>query len=237
MTIPVVNTAAWIIRSAMRNAGYLARGQEPTSEDYGEHLARLNEMVNLWQTQGLKLFFLEDISVTLVAGTALYTFGAAGTTVMDKPLRVIEAYYSDANGIRRPLHPMSWSEYVRLSQVTQQGALNSYFVDKQTSLLKVFFWLVPDAVAATGTAHLVFQKQAPNFAQLNQASMFPAEWSLALVWGLADEICTGQPQVIMARCQQRATSYRKALEDWDVEDASTTFSPDARNMHVQRGFR
>ena len=237
MTTPAVNTAGWIIRSAMRDAGYLARGQDPSSEDFAEHLVRLNEMVNLWQTQGLKLFLLQDTSVTLTAGVALYTFGTSGTVPMDKPLRVVEAYYSNSSGIRRPLLPMAWNDYIRLSQITQQGALNSYFVDKQATLLKVFFWLVPDATAATGTAHLVLQTQIPNFTQLNQASAFPPEWALALRWGLADEICTGQPQVIMDRCQNRAQSYRRALEDWDVEDAPTNFSPDARNMHNRGGFR
>jgi len=237
MTTPAVNTAGWIIRSAMKDAGFLARSQEPTSEDYAENLARLNEMINLWQTQGLKLFLLQDLSVTLTAGVAQYTFGPAGTVVMDKPLRVVEAYYSDANGIRRPLIPMAWNDYVRLSQITQQGQLNSYFVDKQSTLMKVFFWLVPDTVAATGTAHLVVQTQIANFISLTQVTMFPTEWTMALRWGLADEICTGQPQVIMDRCERRAKSYRTALEDWDVEDAPTRFAPDAMRMTGGGGFR
>jgi hypothetical protein len=225
MTVPAVNTAGWIIKSAMRSAGLIGRTQEPTSEDYADHLVTLNELVNLWQTQGLKLCLIQDITVTLTAGQALYTFGPAGTTVMDKPLRVTDAYYSDSNGIRRPLSPLARSDYVRLSQVNQSGPINQYFVDKQTSLLKVSFWLVPDAQAATGTAHLVMQTQAAGMVSLTSTMAFPQEWAIALRWGLADEICTGQPQVIMDRCASRAASYRRALEDWDIEDAPVSFAP------------
>mgnify|MGYP003350501246 CR=1 FL=1 len=50
---------------------------------------------------------------------------------MNKPLRVIEAYYLDSSGIRRPLVVLSWDDYFRLSQVNQVGQINSYFVNKQ----------------------------------------------------------------------------------------------------------
>lgn len=225
MTSPAVNTAGWIIKSAMRSAGLIGRTQEPTSEDYADHLVTLNELVNLWQTQGLKLCLIQDITVTLTAGQAVYTFGPSGTVVMTKPLRVVDAYYSNSQGIRRPILPLSWSDYIRLSQVNQQGPINNYFVDKQATQLSVSFWLVPDATAATGTAHLIIQTQVANFVSLTDTTAFPQEWAIALRWGLADEICTGQPQVIMDRCAARAASYRRALEDWDIEDAPVSFAP------------
>lgn len=237
MTTPAVNTAQWIIRAAMRDAGYLGKGQEPSSEDYAENLARLNEIVNLWQTQGIKLFLLQDLSVTLTAGTSTYTFGPAGTVVMTKPLRVVEAYYEDANGIRRPLTALAWADWVRLSQTTQEGQINSYFVDKQATQLNVSFWLTPDTTAATGTAHLIIQTQAGNYAALTDTSSFPLEWAIALRWGLADEISTGQPQVIMDRCERRARYYRGLLEDWDREDASVMFTPDRQGGYQTGGFR
>jgi hypothetical protein len=236
VTTPVVNTAQWIIRSARRDAGWLGKAQEPTSEDYAEGLARLNEMVNLWQTQGLKLFLNEDLPITLTAGTASYTLGPAGTVVMTKPMRVVDAYYSDANGIRRPLIPMAWSDYIRLSQITQQGQINSYFVDKQPTQLNVFFWLVPDSVAALGTAHLIIQRQAQNFTMLTDTSSFPQEWAIALRWGLADELAGGQPASIMDRCERRAKTYRTMLEDWDVEDAPTKFQPDSQMFYSAGNF-
>ncbi len=220
-------SAARLIEYAMVDAGLLAEGSSPTGEQYTKNLHRLNDLVNLWQTQGLKLFLLQDVPVTLTAGVSQYTFGLTGTVVMNKPTRVPIAYFQDPNGVRRPLNPISWEEWTRLSQISaSNGAINSFFVDKQSSLLKVNFWMAPDTTAALGTVHLVFQTQAPNFTSITMDSAFPQEWFIALRWGLADEICTGQPEAIMNRCQSRAMAYRTALEDWDVEDAPVRLEPD-----------
>ena len=237
MPAPNNNTPLSIISDAYFDAGLLQEGQVPNSEQIVVGMRKLLDIINLYQTQGLKLWLNEDYPVTLVEGVGSYTFGPLGTVVMTKPMRVIDAYYEDANHIRRPLIPLAWSEYVHLSQITQKGQINSYFVDKQQTELKVFFWLVPDATAATGQAHLVLQKQVVNFINTTETLNFPLEWRIALRWGLADELATGQPQAIMDRCQQRATAYRTALEDWDVEDAPTRFAPDQRSQYVTGSFR
>ena len=237
MTAPNDNTPASIISDAYFDAGLTQEGQAPNSEQIVTGMRKLTDLVNLMQTQGLKLWLNVDTPVVLVAGQSTYTFGPTGTVPMSKPPRVVDAWYADANGIRRPLIPLSWNEYARLSVINQQGQLNSYFVDKQQSVLSVFFWLVPDAVAATGTAHLLMQNQVTNFINVTETMNFPIEWRIALRWGLADEMSTGQPQAIMDRCQQRAIAYRTMLEDWDVEDAPTRFTPDSRSGYAAGSFR
>ena len=94
----------------------------------------------------------------------------------------------------------------------------------------------PDATAATGTGHLIIQQQVTIFTNLTDTISFPEEWRMALRWGLADDICTGQPQATMDRCEKRAGTYRTMLEDWDVEDAATSFAPDQR-IGQAGGFR
>lgn len=227
MTAPAsFNTAYRAIEYAMQDAGLLEEGTEPTSGQIAKNLNKLNDLINLWQTQGLKLFLLEDLAVTLTASLALYTFGAAGSTVMAKPHRVEDAYLEDADGNRVPLNPLSWEGYLRLGNATTEGTPNSYFVDKQASLLRVKLWSVPDtSAAALYTLHVLVRKQVTNFVSLTDQSAFPQEWFIALRWGLADEISTGQPQAICDRCEKRAVAYRTALEDWDVEDAATFFTP------------
>lgn len=238
MTSPVTfKTATRLIRLAYKDAGLLQDGDEPNGEQYAEALTRLNDMVNLWQTQGLKLFLLTDQTVNLTAGKVQYTIKPGGDINITKPLRVLQAYYRDTNGIRRPLVPLSWDEWSRLSRITQTGQVNSYFVDKQILELDVYFWLIPDATAAAGTVHLILQNQASNFVSLTDDYGFPIEWAMALRWGLADELATGQPTSIMNRCEVKAKAYREALEDWDVEDAPTSFTPDQRVLYAGQAFR
>ena len=238
MTTPATNTPQRVIKYAMINAGLLADGTDPSSDNYANYMIRLNDLINFWQTQGLKLWLQTDLSITLVAGTALYSLYPSGTVAMTKPLRVVQGYFQDSAGTRRPLIPISREEYSRLSTVTQQGPITQYFVDKQYDRLNVSFWLVPDSTAATGTGHLIIQSQATNLVSLTDTIQFPQEWFIALCWGLADEICTGQPQAIMDRCQQRAMTYRDALENWDVEDAPTRFEPNLISTgYSAQGFK
>ena len=236
MTTPSDNIPASIIQDAYFDAGLIQEGQTINSEQTVNGMRKLTDMINLWQTQGLKLWLLEDLSVTLVAGMATYTLGLAGTVAMAKPLRVVDAYYLNSDGVRRPLTPLAWTDWIRLSQIAQQGAVNSYFVDKQQALLSISFWLIPDTTAATGTGHLVIQQQVTGFINLTEAMNFPAEWRIALRWGLADELATGQPQAIMDRCQSRALAYRTALEDWDVEDVPVRFTAGGGSYANPRSF-
>jgi hypothetical protein len=230
-------TAQRIIRMAYKDAGLIQDGDEPSSEQYADGLMRLNDIANLWQTQGLKLWTLQDLTIPLVAGQGTYRMGPGYDIDMTKPMRIIEAYYRDPYGIRRPLIVLSWDDWIRLSQVNQRGQINSYFVNKQQLYLEVFFWLIPDSTAAQGTCHLLTQKRIDNAISLTQDSMFPIEWSMGLRWGLADDLSTGQPTVIMQRCETKAKMHREALEDWDVEDAPTTFTPDQRALQTTSGFR
>lgn len=234
MTAPADNTPLSIITDAYFDAGLLQEGETPNPEQVVSGMRKLTDLVNLWQTQGLKLWLNVEVIVPLVSAQALYLFSPAGDIMMAKPLRVLEAYYKNSNGIRRPLTPLAWTDYTKLSQLTQVGQLNSYFVDKQQSAMSVAFWPVPDAVAATGTVGLLVQSQVTNFISVTETVNFPAEWRIALRWGLADEICTGQPQAIMDRCQQRASTYRAALEDWDVEDSPVRFTADTRSFGAFR---
>lgn len=237
MTAPADNTPASIIEDAYLDAGITQEGQSPNSEQLAVGMRKLTDLINVCQTDGLKLWLNVDTAVTLTAGTGFYTFGPTGTTVMPKPLRAIEAYYLDSTGVRRPLVVLSWDDYIRLSQVNQTGPINSYFVDKQQLVLSVFFWLIPDSTAATGTAHLLLQVQVTNFTGLTDTMNFPIEWRMYLRWGLADELATGQPQAIMDRASQRAAMYLQKLTDWDVEDAPTSFAPDQRSMQGYGKFR
>ena len=236
MTSPF-NSPARIIEYAMGDAGLLQTGELPTPDQYTGYSNRLLDLINLWQTQGLKLWLQRDLAIPLTAGKASYSLGPIGDVSMVKPMRVLQAYSLQAMGVRRPLTPISRDEYTRLSNVSQPGTVNSIFVDKQQLQLVVNMWLVPDAQAALEVVHVILQYQVVNFNSIYAGIEFPQEWFIALRWGLADDICTGQPQAIMDRCKARADAFRTALEDWDVEDAPTFFQASSQGQSYRARFR
>ena len=239
MTTPLnFNTPDRVIRMGLQDAGKLQRGSDPNPEQLADGMNRLNDIINLEQTQGLKLWLQFDLPIPLVAGKNPYTLGPGGDVNMTKPMRVIDSnYYVDQFNTRRPLILMSRDEYTKLSQTNQQGPINSLWPDVQQNQIVVSFWLVPDANAATGVAHLCIQQQVQNIVSLTDTMNFPQEWFMFLRWAFADDVCTGQPQAIMDRCAARAAQFRQALEDWDVEQASTSFAPDQRSNYVGSSFR
>ncbi len=238
MTAPVLTSPQRIIAAAMKDTGKLQDGQIPNGEQFADYSMRLNDVINTLQTQGLRLWTQTDQSVTLVSGTRDYTMKSGGSVNITRPTRVLQGYYLDSSNNRRPIYPLSWDEWLRLSTTTTEGAISQYLVQKQVAQLTVSFWLTPDDTAATGTAHLLIQQQITNFTGLYDTIDFPPEWMLTLRWNLAADICTGQPETVMNRCEQKAAFYRNLMDNWDVEDAATRFTPDTQAMsgYASRSF-
>lgn len=242
------NTADRVIRQAMRNARILEKGADPTSEDYAEYLPMLNDLINFWQTQGIKLWLNEIINIALAAGQARYLIGPG------RALRVLEAYfvqprYTAPGGVTyatsTPLNALAWADYNRLGTQAQQGTPNSYFTDKQQQGAEIVLWPIPSAQVLPGPSvgtfvpgflQVLAQMSPTNLVRITDRVVFPQEWYIALNWGLADELASGQSDATIQRCQQKAQYYKMELENWDVEDASVTFSLNTQGRGA-RSFR
>jgi hypothetical protein len=231
-------TAGAIVQKAYEDAGLCAMGQTVTAGQLARGIERLNDIINLWATQGLKLWLQQPVNVPLVAGQGTYSLGPAGDVVMTKPLSILQGTYITSGNVRQPLVVMSRDEYTRLSQIVGvNGAINSYFTNKEVTQLLVSFWNTPSVQTTTGYCEVLCRLSAPNVAVSADSAGFPPEWTIGLRWALADEICVGQPDNVQARCAQRAGAYREALEGFDVEDAPTFFQPDSRNQYQTASFR
>ena len=224
MSAPVnFNTPDRIIRMAMQNAKLLQKGEDPDSEDYPDMMNRLNDIINLEQTQGLKLWLNSSIDLALLNGVGKYTLGPAGGTA--RSMRVLEAYYTYPNGVSYALNLATWNEYNSLSSKSQIGLPNTFFPNKQQDNLILTLWPVPNLQASLGIVQVIQQTAVTNLVKLDDKMNFPPEWFIFLHWALADDISSGQSESIMTRCANKANAYRQALQDWDVEDGSITFTP------------
>ncbi len=234
MTTPVyANTFGWVLQQAFEAVGLVAEGQSLTSSQIQRGMNKLNEVVAFQLTKGLKLFTIQDVPITLTAGLNSYPLGPgqSGASIVPKPERIDFAYFLGANTSDRvPLTAASQQEWTLLPSPSQGTPVN-YFVDKQTTYLGLYVWPTPDATSATGKLHIILRKALVQGELYTQATGFPPEWFLPLMWSLAAEISIGQPIPIIQMAQAKAEQYMKAVEDWDVEDAETFFTPDSRGTY------
>lgn len=232
-----IQNGAYLVTKAYEDCGLLTIGGTPSAAMMARGLDRVNDLINLWATQGLKLWLQEEVNLPLTAGKMTYSLGPGGDINMVKPLAVLQAYYLTSTASRQPLTILSRDEWTRLSQTSVNGAINSFFPDKQLSFLYVNFYNIPDATAATGSVRLVLRTANSNFTLSTDTIGLPVEWYIALRWALADELATAQPKEVQDRCSLRAGAYRTALEGFDVEDAPTFFTPDTRTQYSSGRFR
>ena len=235
--MPVFNSVDRIVTQAMRETGLLQKGEGPDATDYADYIPRLADIVNLWMTQGLKLWLNSIVPVALVAGQASYTIGPLGNVIVSpKPMRVLEAYYVTTAGVETPLQLLSWSDYNLLPNKTTAGMVNSWFLDKGLTNQTLYLWQVPTAaIVSAGRVDLLVQKSITSFTTSADVLGFPPEWYMALHWALAADISNGQPTTVVSRAEKNAEKYRGLLEDWDVEDAPTRFTVNTVEAGFNRG--
>lgn len=233
MTTPATNgTPFRLIKDAMYESGLLAKGRDPSSESLAQYNNRLQDVFQWLQTRGLKLWLEYDVPITPVTGQNLYALGptaAGGNVNMVRPVRCKEAYYTDQSANRRPLISMGRSEWDTLSTTTTLGTITSWYGEKHQLTYNFYAWLTPDS-NQTGTIHAILQQQMNSIVTLTDQVNLPIEWYLTVMWVLASQICTRQPQKVIDRCEKMATQMLDDLENWDVEDADTRFTPDTRTM-------
>lgn len=233
-----LQTAGYIVTKGYRHANLIIAGAAPSTQQMADGIDILTDTVNLWATQGLKLWLQEEIAIPLTATKYSYSLGLGGDVNMDKPLQILQGYYQFTSGTRQPLTVLSRDEWTRLAQINVGGAVNSYFADKQLQFIYINLFNVPDSTAAANGSVKVVARVAPkNYTITADTLGFPPEWYLALQWAVALELADGQPDSTITRCEKHAAAYRTALEAFDVEDAPTYFQPDYRSRYGYGAFR
>jgi len=228
MTIATYNSMDRIIRMAMSDAGLLEDEMNPTADAQGNHAQRLLDMIQIWQIDGCKLSLIQDTLLPLTLNTNIYTFGPAGSVNMTRPVRVEGMYWQDSSGGKRDIFPVAREEWNRLPAAQNNGTVTQFMEERSNTLLRVYLWNKPGASDVAGQLRVVLRTTGPGVLNIADpiTTFFPIEWAMALRWGLAADICTGQPDSIVNRCTSMAGHYKTVLEGFDVELGGIQLQPD-----------
>jgi len=235
-----------IISLALRKLGVLELGSVPDSETVANASLALNLYVKQMETEGLKLWTVNQLVLPLTNGKTTYSIGPASQNPSvdldtDKPLKVIQAWLRQTTvspPVDTPVQLLSQQEYMTLGSKFSTGVANSIYYEIRQNTGNMYVYLTPDYNAAY-QYDLYFMAQQP-IQDINTGSSipnFPVEWMNTLVWNLADQLAIeySVPGNHRQEIAARAKAYRDQLTDWDVESVSTFFQADLRMANVQFG--
>jgi hypothetical protein len=235
-----------IITSALRKLGVMELGDTLDPVTTANASLVLNLLIKQMSTQGIKLWTVDEAVLPLVNNQTTYVLGGTGTDyfylasdplktqVTDKPLKLIQSWLRNIQvtpPVDIPMQVISKQEYNVLGSKFSTGTANSVFYDPRRVDGKLSVFLTPNTSTVSNyELHFVYQRPIYDITTAQAIIDFPNEWMNVLVWNLADQLAIeyGVPANSRQEIAQRASAYKEQLMDWDVEEASVFFRPNAQ---------
>lgn len=177
-----------IISSAARLAGILASGETLQGNEPSDCLLILQQMIDEWQADGLKIFTTRIDTFPFVLGTQAYTLGTGGNFNIPRPAKIHRMGVQILSNPTQPsevpitlLDDDGWAN-VRVKNIGGSYPLFCYD-DGAFPLRTLSFWVIPGLAC-----NLVLYSWQPlaTFPDINTTDVtFPPAYAQALKYNLA----------------------------------------------------
>lgn len=177
-----------IISSAARLAGILASGETLQGNEPSDCLLILQQMIDEWQADGLKIFTTRIDTFPFVLGTQAYTLGTGGNFNIPRPTKIHRMGVQILSNPTQPsevpitlLDDDGWAN-VRVKNIGGSYPLFCYD-DGAFPLRTLSFWVIPGLAC-----NLVLYSWQPlaTFPDINTTDVtFPPAYAQALKYNLA----------------------------------------------------
>lgn len=167
-----------IIARAFRQLGQIEPGESPSAEQLAQGIEALNNMVQAWEADGIKLWRLTPVEITLADGDNDYS------TPSDPPIfDICDAFYRlDSEDL--PLRVVNYIEFLRIQDKEEVG--EPLWVALQgTDVPTLHVWPTPDSAVAGKKIVLSAIIRGKDFDTAAGTADFPKHWINALTFGLA----------------------------------------------------
>jgi hypothetical protein len=219
-----------IIKGALRILGVLAQGETPTTDQVNEAAEALNLLVKAWMADGMPLWAIRKLDFPLTA-TATYTIGVGMTINTPKPLRIIQVFNRNINGIDIPMRIITKDEYWRLGNKSSTGNPIQLMYDPGIHSGTIYLFPVPDTTSiANNHIHIIYQRLYEDFDSSVDTPDFPQEWLDALKFGLASRLAPeyGVPATERNLINQDMMRIKQEALNFGTEEGSLFLSVDNR---------
>ena len=177
-----MTTVASIVNLCLRDIGVLDESETPSAAMTADALTTLNQMLALWQTEGLYIYALQDQTLT-ADGSTYYTIGpSTGDIVMDSaPNKVNYVYYSIGGIDYQPLTELAtFEDYQDITIKTISAYPSVYYYNPTYPLGTLYIYPLP----ASGTLHVGMDILLPQYTGLTDTINLPAEYDGVIRYNL-----------------------------------------------------
>jgi len=218
-----------VIKGALRKLAVLPAGATPTTSQVNDAAEALNAIVKVFQADGMPLWKISEYTWTLTSGTSVYSIGVGETLDTEKPLKVLQAFYTVNAGQNTPMRVENQYDFNNLPRTNVSGTpvILTYQPLNTTGVLSV--WPTP----STSTTEITIYYQSP-FEDMDAATDtfdFPSEWIQPLIynlaWSLAPEYSI--PPQDRNLLQKEATYWHEYVLSMGSEEGSFYIQPNRGN--------
>ena len=185
-----------------------------------------------------------DSSTQITVDDALTGSAASGNTLVaytnkiaDRPLRILDARTIDLNNSKSsiPMQIIGYDEYFNIPIKTTDGNPLNYYYDKLLDAGVLYLFPRPNDVDTL--VSFTYHEQIEDLDSATDDLDFPQEWTLPLIYGLAEELLidvgnTERLKIIAPKARE----YKQIVREFDNDEAPLFILPNSLEISF-RGRR
>jgi hypothetical protein len=201
-----------LVTTSMQDIGAIAPGEAATAQEANFALSKLNGMFELWSTEELMVYGVDEEEFSLVAEQAVYTMGDGGDFDTDRPVKIARGVIRDSSDNDYPLEvTTSEQDYVRETAKSEGSPVPCLLYDDNAFPQKnlTFF---PAPSDATYSVVLWVWRVFSEFSSLNEEISLPPGYREALESNLSIRLCPSFGKVASAELIEIATESKAQIK-------------------------
>lgn len=180
-----------------------------------------NLLCSRWSNQGVNLWAVDLVQVTLVEGQATYDVDPNTVVMLDAYMRIDDGYSQPTDRI---IMPISRTEYANYPNKEQQGFTTVFWFDRLLSPT-VTLWPVPDGTSAQYLRYYRVRQIQDAALQGGLTVEIPYLWLEAFAYGLAFRLAQIWSPALAPMLKQEAAEAYDIAASQNVETAIQYISP------------
>jgi hypothetical protein len=218
-----------LVTDALRELGVIAEGETPSAQEIIDGLTQLNDLVDQWAAERLKIHRTTRTTWTIVSGTQTYTVGTTGTVAVARPVYIDGVQYLDTTispNNEIPLEMMTDDEYRQLAVKAQESTEPTHWYYNPTFPTGTLT-LWPKPTGSTLTGVLYAPQAVAEFSGIDDTVSLPPGYRKMIKKRLALELASSYNRPISGDLREQAMQAEAIVRRANLRMNEMTFEAGA----------